>query len=209
MVEQGWKVARIEEIEARNWGVPVREHLGISGFGVNAFRTRDDGTIITSHDEAGSGQQELYVVVEGTATFTVDGEDFDAPAGTLVFVDPAAKRTARGDGVILAIGATPGQAYEALDWGAAWPVNSEAMALYNDKRYAEAAQVIRDSIDRVDHPGLHYNLACFGALSGQTDEVFEHLRLSVEQWPGFRDQAPGDDDFASVRDDPRFAEALR
>jgi quercetin dioxygenase-like cupin family protein len=43
-----------------------------------------------------SGHEELYVVVAGACTFTVDGEDVDAPRGTAVFVgNPAAKRSAR------------------------------------------------------------------------------------------------------------------
>src|SRR4051812_853934 len=109
-MSERWQVARLDEIEPRNWGVPVREHLGISAFGINAYRTRDNGTIITDHDEKGSGQEELYVVLEGTATFTIDGEDVDAPAGTIVFVRPESQRTARGDATILAVGATPGEA---------------------------------------------------------------------------------------------------
>src|SRR4051794_5704983 len=206
MSEQ-WKVARLEEIEARNWGIPVREHLGISAFGINAFRARDDGRIINDHDEAGSGQQELYVVIEGTATFTIDGEQVEAPQGTLVYVSPESKRTAHGDAVILAIGGTPGEVYQALDWGPAWAVNNDAMALYNEQKYAEAAQAIRERIGDLDHPGLHYNLACFAAVGGGTGGVFEPRRAAGRGSPPFRDQAPQDDDFASVRDDPRFAEA--
>ena len=61
-----------------------------------------------------------------------------------------------------------------------------------------------------DHSGLHYNYACFATLAGDTgDETFAHLRRSVELFPRFREQARGDDDFAAVRDDPRFEEALR
>ena len=41
------------------------------------------------------------------------------------------------------------------------------------------------------------------------DETFEHLRRAGELLPRFRDDARRDDDFASVRDDPRFEQALR
>lgn len=60
-----------------------------------------------------------------------------------------------------------------------------------------------------DSAGLHYNYACFATLAGDTgDETFEHLRRSVELHPSFREQARRDDDFAAVRDDPRFEQAL-
>ena len=61
-----------------------------------------------------------------------------------------------------------------------------------------------------DSPGLHYNYACFAALTGETgDETFDHLKRGVELFPPFRDQARADEDLAPVRDDPRFADALR
>ena len=61
-----------------------------------------------------------------------------------------------------------------------------------------------------DHAGFHYNYACFATLAGDTsDETFGHLRRSVELLPRFREDARRDDDFAAVRDDPRFEEALR
>ena len=206
-----WQVARIDEIERRGRDIPVREHLGIRAFGVNAYTPGEDGTLISEHDEAGSGQEELYIVLDGQASFEVDGETVDAPAGPLVFVGPASRRTATGSGTVLALGATPGQAYQALDWGDAWPVHSESMAAYGEQRYADALEAVRRGLEHVpDNPGLNYNSACFATLAGETgDETFDHLRRSVELFPPFREQAPKDDDFAAVRDDPRFEEALR
>ena len=74
-----WKVARLDDIERRGRDIPVREHLGIHAFGVNAFTPAEDGTLINEHDEAGSGQEELYVVLDGKVTFEIDGEAVDAP----------------------------------------------------------------------------------------------------------------------------------
>ena len=204
------KVARLDDIGRRGRSIPVREHLGIHAFGVNAF-TPEDGTLINEHDEAGSGQEELYIVLDGNATFEVDGETVDAPAGTLVFVPPAARRKATGVGTILAIGAKPGEAYQAFDWGEAWPFHSESLTAYGEQRYSDALEAVRNGLERVpDNPGLHYNYACFATLAGDTaDETFGHLRRSVELFPPFREQARGDDDFATVRDDPRFEAALR
>ena len=69
-----WHVAHLDDIERRGRDIPVREHLGIHAFGVNAYMPGEDGTLINEHDEAGSGQEELYIVLDGKVTFEVDGE---------------------------------------------------------------------------------------------------------------------------------------
>ncbi len=112
-----WQAARLDDIERRGRDIPVREHLGIHAFGINAYTPGEEGTLIGEHDESGSGQEELYIVLDGTATFEVDGETVDAPAGTFVFVGPESRRKATGDGTVLAVGATPGEAYQGVDWG--------------------------------------------------------------------------------------------
>ena len=100
----------------RRGRVYIRRDLGIESFGVNAFYQATNGAfVIGEHDElgpAGSGHEELYVVVQGACTFTVDGEELDATPGTTVFVrDPASKRSARAkeDGtIVLAVGGIHG-----------------------------------------------------------------------------------------------------
>ena len=205
------QVARLDDIERRGRDIPVREYFGIRAFGINAFTPAEDGRLIGEHDESGTGQEELYIVLDGNATFEVDGETVDAPAGTFVFVRPESRRRATGDGTVLALGATPGEAYQALDWGEAWPFHNESMRAYGEQRYADAVDEVRAGLEHTpDHPGLHYNYACFATLAGDTsDETFGHLRRSVELLPRFREQARADDDFATVRNDPRFEEALR
>ena len=205
-----WRVAHLDDIERRDRDIPVREHLGIHAFGISAYTPGEDGTLISEHDEAGSGQEELYVVLDGNATFEVEGESVEAPRGTLVFVGPQLRRKATGDGTVLAVGATPGEVYQALDWGEAWPFHSESMTAYNEQRYADALEAVRSALEHVpDHAGLHYNYACFATLSGDTgDDTFAHLRRSVELLPRFREDARRDDDLATVRDDPRFEQAL-
>ena len=93
-----WRVAHLDDIERIGRDVPVREHLGIHAFGINAYTPGEDGTLIGEHDEAGSGQEELYLVLDGNATFEVDGETVDAPAGTFVV---AAKASAASDVAII------------------------------------------------------------------------------------------------------------
>lgn len=105
---------------------PVRHHLGIGAFGINAF-SGDTGQLLSNaHDELaedpaeGLEQEEVYVVVRGAARFTVGGESFDAPAGTIVFLpDPAVIReaTATADAtLLLAIGGSPTEAFRPSRW---------------------------------------------------------------------------------------------
>jgi hypothetical protein len=205
-----WKVARLDDIERRGRTIPVREHLGIHAFGLNAFTPNEEGVLINDHDEAG-GQEELYIVLDGNATFEIDGQTVDAPTGTFVYVSPEARRKATGAGTILALGGTPGEGYVGLDWGEAWTFHNASLAAYGDKRYDDALAAVREGLEHTpDHPGLNFNYACFATMAGDTsDETFDHLRRSVELFPPFRAQARNDSDFAAVRDDPRFEDALR
>jgi hypothetical protein len=109
------------------------------------------------------------------------------------------------------VGATAGEAYSGVDWGEAWPYHNESMTAYSEERYADALEAVRGALEHLpDHAGLNYNYACFATLAGDTgDDTFAHLRRSVELRPRFREDARRDDDFAAVRDDPRFEEALR
>jgi hypothetical protein len=61
--------------------------------------------------------------MSGHAIFTVDGDELDAPAGTLVFVRPALIRSARAtaDGTaMLVVGGRPGLPFEVSRWERAW-----------------------------------------------------------------------------------------
>ena len=121
--QTGFAVATIDDIEHGDVNDGrvrhrVRDHFGIEGFGVNAFRAVEaGGQLINEHTELGvasPGQQELYVVLSGKARFTIDGEEVDAPAGTLVYVAPDAKRGAvadEQDTTVLVVGGSPGLAY--------------------------------------------------------------------------------------------------
>ena len=205
-----WRVARLDDLERRGRFIPVREALGIHSFGINAIKQGDDGTLINEHDEDG-GQEEVYVVLDGTATFEIDGETVEAPAGTFISCEPEARRKATGDATVLALGGTVGEAYQAMDWAEAWPIQSESMAAYCEERYADATATVRRGLEQFpDHAGLNYNYACFASLAGEVDdELFERLKRSVELFPPFREQLKGDSDLDPVRDDPRFEEALR
>ena len=111
----GYWVKRLDEVplvptedpDDFDW-YPIQHHFGFSAFGVNAFGGDEGTELVAEHDEIESGQEELYVVVEGEARFTLDGRAHDAPATSFVAVrDPAVKRAAvagRAGTILLAIG---------------------------------------------------------------------------------------------------------
>jgi mannose-6-phosphate isomerase-like protein (cupin superfamily) len=100
---------------------PVRIHLGIRSFGTNAYVAREAGQqVVGEHNELDTRHEELYFVVKGHATFTVAGEEVDAPAGTFVYVpDPGATRAAlarEAGTTVIGFGGTPGEAFEVSSW---------------------------------------------------------------------------------------------
>lgn len=118
-----YRTASLDGIVAERWPywAPIRHHFDIRTFGMNAWRGTIDSSVITQHDEADSGAPELYVVVSGRATFTVAGEQVDAPAGTLIWVsEPTAERSAVAaeDGTLVfsISGGAPGKVYEPSGW---------------------------------------------------------------------------------------------
>ena len=102
--------------------IPVRRPLGVSAFGTNAYRADAGEHLIEPHTEGSSGHEELYVVLAGSARFTVDGETFDAPQGTLVLVTPPSRRVAfaaEANTTVLAVGG-PGQGFQVSEWETRW-----------------------------------------------------------------------------------------
>jgi mannose-6-phosphate isomerase-like protein (cupin superfamily) len=78
-----YETATIAELARPDGWAPIRRELGVQAFGINAWTAAEPGgTIIAEHDEKPSGHEELYVVVAGRATFTVGGNEVDAPTGT-------------------------------------------------------------------------------------------------------------------------------
>ena len=118
-----YRKANLDELASKQYPhwIPIRHGLGIETFGMNAYRRNTGEAVVPEHDESASGAPELFYVATGHATFSIGGEDVDAPAGTCVWVtDAAAVRTATAtvDGtLVLAIGAArPGEAYAPEGW---------------------------------------------------------------------------------------------
>jgi quercetin dioxygenase-like cupin family protein len=183
---------------------PVRRPLGVSAFGVNGYSADAGERLIEEHDEV-DGHEELYLVVRGRATFTIAGEEIDARAGTLVFLDDLAEHrgaVATEDGTVaVAVGGRPGAAGPVSAWEFGFAA-APALAAGDPRRaYAIAAEGLAD---HPDHPALHYNLACYASRAGMRDEALEHLRRAFEAKPEARAWAADDADLDAVRDDPRW-----
>jgi tetratricopeptide (TPR) repeat protein len=209
-VSRPFEIARLDEIErdsTRSAWIPIRRRFGIEAFGVNAWSAAGpEDELIPEHEESSIGHEEVYVVVDGNATFSVGGEEIDAPAGTIVFVrDPAVQRGARakeGGATILTVGAKPGDAFRVSPW----EVNAEIFPLFDRGDFAEAKRRLEPVVEaNPQSAGSVYNLACAEAMLGETDAALEHLARAVELHPPFAEAARADDDLASLRDDPRFA----
>jgi tetratricopeptide (TPR) repeat protein len=188
---------------------PLRRPLGVSAFGVNAYWAELPGDeLIEEHDELGSGaggHEELDVVLDGAARFTVAGDEFDAPAGTVVFIrDPAARRSAvatEGPATALAVGGTPGQPYEVSPWE--WV--AEAVPAWRNGDYRSARETIERGLrEHPDNPSLIYDLACLEALEGDAEAAIGHLRRALELKPEYAKDAQTEEDFASIRHRPDF-----
>ena len=209
----GYEVAHLDEIEELNDGRepyrPVRHHLGIAAFGATSWTARNAGDrIINEHDEADDGQEELYLVLRGRASFELDGDRLDAPTGTFVFARPQAKRTAFAEEpgtTIVAIGAPAGDAYQPVGWELWAP----ARKLYDAGEYGAAADRALEIVEAHGrYPELLYNLACCESLAGRTNDAVEHFREAIALSDRVRDYAKDDSDLDPIRDEPAFKELM-
>jgi len=91
------EVPRVPDEEAGDpvW-YPLQHYFGFTAFGVNVYTASEaGGALIGDHDEAGSEQEELYLVTEGAARFTIDGEDhLVSSVGIVAVPDPGVQRRA-------------------------------------------------------------------------------------------------------------------
>jgi tetratricopeptide (TPR) repeat protein len=200
-----WESAHLSELESLKgpgtlrWS-PVRRRFGITTVGVNAYTATEAGQdVVEEHSEQTLGHEELYVVVVGHAVFTLDGEELDAPAGTLVFLsDPSVKRAAKAaepGTTVLAIGGKPGR-HEPSTWEwffAAYAYSDEGD---NDRGLAELAAGLAE---KPDDATLLYHLACLETRAGRLDEARAHLDRATAADPKLKEWAETDEDLAPLR----------
>ena len=90
-----------------------------------------------------------------------------------------------------------------------WELWAPAGRLYQEGRYAEAADQARDLV--AAHPQyseLLYNLACCESLAGRKAEAIEHLRLAIDKSDRVRSYLAGDSDLDPLREEPEFQALL-
>jgi uncharacterized cupin superfamily protein len=96
----------------------VRAGMGITAFGANVFELPPD-YLTESHDEADSGQQELYVALRGAGAVVIGDARVPLDGEHMVRVDAGIDRAlASGpEGLrVLCIGGVPGAPYIAPEW---------------------------------------------------------------------------------------------
>jgi quercetin dioxygenase-like cupin family protein len=92
----------------------IRRALGTTAFGLNELRM-PAGFEGFEHDETETGHEEVYVVLDGSATFTVDGDSVAVEAGDylLVQADSTRQVVAGPDALrMLVIAGKPQPAYD-------------------------------------------------------------------------------------------------
>ncbi|MBS1844900.1 MAG: cupin domain-containing protein [Actinobacteria bacterium] len=97
----------------------ARKALGTEAFGYNMVEIEPGGAM-PAHDESGSRQVEIYVILEGEAVVVVDGEEHAAPAGTFASLEPDSERTVLNRSssplTLLVFGSVPGPGYHPPSW---------------------------------------------------------------------------------------------
>ena len=96
----------------------VRAGLGITAFGVNILDLPPNYTT-ESHDEAETGQQELYVALRGSGRVVIADQGLTLDEEHLVRVDPGVSRilASGSDGLrVMCVGSTPDAPYTPPAW---------------------------------------------------------------------------------------------
>jgi len=184
---------------------PIRMRFGIRAFGTNAYTADVGKEVVEEHTEGSVGHEEMYVVISGRATFTLDGEEVDAPAGTIVHLpDPSVRRAAvaeEPDTRVLAIGAKPGEAFQPSAWELGFKASKmepkEAVAYVEAHMHASPAC-----------PPPSFTLARLRALARAPEGALDAIERAAEMDPDeVRKWSENDSDLDSIREDPRFKEA--
>jgi quercetin dioxygenase-like cupin family protein len=209
MTLQPPKIIHLDQIESvpgpgsLTWR-PVRLTLDVRAFGCNAYTAGAAGEdVVEPHTEDPKlAHQELYFVARGRASFTIDGETHDAPAGTYVFIpDPGSHRHAVAEEAgttVLSFGGPP--TFEPSAWE--WTFQAGPLTRSDPER---ARELLAEGLRLHPHSAsLLYGLACLEAVQGQREAALAALRQAVEALPDVAAWARDDEDFAGLRDDPEF-----
>jgi quercetin dioxygenase-like cupin family protein len=113
-----YTLKRIDELEAIYGGAfkRARAELGVTSFGMQIIDMPANATAYPEHSHSEDGQEEVYLVLRGSAAMDVDGDRIELDPDTIVKVAPGTTRKVLpgADGArLLVLGGVPGAAYEA------------------------------------------------------------------------------------------------
>ena len=89
-----YTVKTIDELESIHHGAVklAGAELGIRSFGMQVLDFPAGFSDYPEHDHAEDGQEEVYVVLRGQASFVIDGDQVEISQGQLLKVDAASRR---------------------------------------------------------------------------------------------------------------------
>ena len=109
-------VKEIDELEGyQGQFLKAGEGLCVTAWGMNVLKLPPNWGDYPDHDHVKDGQEEVYVVLKGSANLQAEGESWNLVPGKLARVGPRQKRkiTPGKDGVtLLVLGGTPGKAFK-------------------------------------------------------------------------------------------------
>lgn len=116
----GFTIVPDHELErAYDIWVLVRKSLGLAAFGLNIVELPAGGSI-PEHHELDRDQEEVFYVIAGSPTITIDGVDHALEPGAFVRLDPEPVRTVRNDGDgtarLMIVSAPTSSGYEPMGW---------------------------------------------------------------------------------------------
>jgi len=77
------------------------------------------------------------------------------------------------------------------------------------KRYDDAITDFKHSLElRPDDPSSLYNVACLFSIQGKSDDALVYLEKAITLDKKYKEKAKTDEDFANIRDDPRFKKLI-
>ncbi|MEJ7783610.1 MAG: tetratricopeptide repeat protein [Solirubrobacteraceae bacterium] len=177
---------------------PVRMTLDAHAFGCNAYTALEAGVdVVEPHTEETFGHEELYFVHAGSARFTLDGETFDAPAGTYVHLpEPKVHRHAvalEPGTTVLSFGGP--SSFEPSRWE--WTFRAGALRQAGDG--AGAREVLDDARRRFPDSGeVLYELACLEATEGDPETAWTVLEEAIRLRPEVARWARDDEELAEI-----------
>jgi hypothetical protein len=183
--------------------IPVRAELGLMAFGTNAYVGDPGDDVVEPHTEdPDNPHEEMYFVARGQATFTIDGDTFDAPEGTYVFVpdvDSHRHAVAAEPGTtVLSFGAPA--TFEPSAWE--WTFRAKPLIASDPEK---ARSILEDGLRaHPESPGIHLRLAEVALAEDDRESARRSIQLVLDSHPDAPSWVLETEAFVRLRDDPEI-----